>query len=551
MIATFSLEMKKVWLCTLVFACNSVMHAQSPYPNFDFETGTLAGWTGQTGSCCPVFMQNAGFLSTRHAVMSGNGTDPYSNGMLPVVSPGGNYSLRLGNDSIHSEAERVSYELLVDAAAPLVVVQYAVVLEYPSGHPPAKQPRFELTVRDTTGMALPCGSYNVISASQIPGFIPVGDYRIKPWSDITLDLRPYAGKRVVIDIATGDCGMGGHFGYAYVDGYATAAAIATEGCNPDGTVTLTAPPGFGYAWSTGHTTQQVTLSHYNGGQAIGVSLHSHTGCFTQLDTLLPSFLPTASFSHAPRCDLGVDFTDLSTSGSPVSNRKWEFGDAHLSTAVNPTHQYMQPGTYPVTLTVHSGYCRSSKTINVPVEMAVRAGFKTDPGMICTGLPVQFHDLSTASRGVISSWYWEFGDFSQSGSRDPSHVYLHSGEYPVSLFVTTDESCTDRAEMAVRVYEGDSCVSPGGQVYIPNSFTPNGDGLNDHFMAVAQDAEITAFEIRDRWGRMVYEGNGSAARWDGRLRNGRSAPDGVYTYLIAARLTDGTLRQISGFVLLLH
>jgi hypothetical protein len=65
--------------------------------------------------------------------MSGNATDPYSMGMLPVVDPGGLFSVRFGMDSAGSQAERRSYTFTVQPESPFFVYRYAVVFELPPG----------------------------------------------------------------------------------------------------------------------------------------------------------------------------------------------------------------------------------------------------------------------------------------------------------------------------------------------------------------------------------------------------------------------------------
>jgi gliding motility-associated-like protein len=171
--------------------------------------------------------------------------------------------------------------------------------------------------------------------------------------------------------------------------------------------------------------------------------------------------------------------------------------------------------------------------------------------LCVGEPMRFQDLSVATEGQVSAHYWEFGDLSQSTEGHPTHVYIHPGMYPVSLFVTTTQGCTSTAHKNLVVLAEDSCATPGGQVFLPNTFTPNGDGLNDRFHAVTNGAVVTGMEIYDRWGRAVFRAINGNPVWDGRLKNGRPARDGVYTYKLSARLPDGDLRQITGFVLLLH
>src|SRR6185436_18417829 len=191
------------------------MHAQqtSICTNSDFELADFSYWTGSTGTCCPVNANIPGIVTGRHTIMSGSGEDPISLGLIPFVPPGGgNYTARLGNGHTGAEAEQLSYAFTVSPDNALFVYRYAVVLEDP-GHSPADQPRFSIRVFDQTGMAITCGTYDVVSSANIPGFINNGTIRIKPWATVGIELSSYVGQTVTIEFTTADCALGGHFGY--------------------------------------------------------------------------------------------------------------------------------------------------------------------------------------------------------------------------------------------------------------------------------------------------------------------------------------------------
>ena len=71
------------------------------------------------------------------------------------------------------------------------------------------------------------------------------------------------------------------------------------------------------------------------------------------------------------------------------------------------------------------------------------------------------------------------------------------------------------------------------LYIPNVFTPNGDGKNDYFEIGGADNPCTDFNkltIYNRWGKKVFEAEGSQLRWDGTV-NGNRLTEGVYFYVL--------------------
>ncbi len=128
--------------------------------------------------------------------------DPFSNGTVPVVAPGGTYSARLGNSNVNAQAERLTYSFLVDASNALFIYRYAVVFEDPN-HTAADQPRFQINVYDQGGAAIPCGTYEVVSSADIPGFetyvTPVGDViHYTNWTSVAIDLTAYIGQTVQV-----------------------------------------------------------------------------------------------------------------------------------------------------------------------------------------------------------------------------------------------------------------------------------------------------------------------------------------------------------------
>ncbi len=94
------------------------------------------------------------------------------------------------------------------------------------------------------------------------------------------------------------------------------------------------------------------------------------------------------------------------------------------------------------------------------------------------------------------------------------------------------------------------------VYIPNVFSPNSDGINDVFTifgAIPNVQRVSSFRIFDRWGNLVYEQkdflpNDESAGWDGRV-NGAFAPNGVYIYVAEVVFFDDEIKEYSGDVML--
>jgi gliding motility-associated-like protein len=76
-----------------------------------------------------------------------------------------------------------------------------------------------------------------------------------------------------------------------------------------------------------------------------------------------------------------------------------------------------------------------------------------------------------------------------------------------------------------------------EIYIPNTFTPNGDGKNEWFKAYGNVIAGITMKVFNQWGELIFETKDLATGWDG-THKGKRQPPGVYYYVIRIRLTDG-------------
>lgn len=233
-------------------------------PNINFENGNLSNWLFYTGNCCPIYANTqTSAIVGRHTLTSGSGTDPYGN--FPIVAPNsGSYSLKLGNNSTSHQAEKARYFIKVpdNNNNYKLIFRYAVVLENPD-HNPSEQPRFDVRAYDSaTNEPVTCVQFSFVASSNLPGFnlyTRFGDsIYYKSWSTASLDLKGYSGRTIAVDFASGDCSIGGHFGYGYVDVNCGLFEIETISCKGMDSSTLTGPPGFmAYTWYDSAFTTQI------------------------------------------------------------------------------------------------------------------------------------------------------------------------------------------------------------------------------------------------------------------------------------------------------
>jgi PKD repeat protein len=176
-----------------------------------------------------------------------------------------------------------------------------------------------------------------------------------------------------------------------------------------------------------------TLYGYTDDDIYAVSLtvidsHGCSDTQTRENGITSNGEPTADFSaNVTSCcnPLTVQFSDMSMPGDyPIISRYWVFGDGYTSASQNPIHTYDTPGTYTVSLTVTDshGYSDSKVMENyITSNEGPMADFSAsvspyDPATVL------FTDLSTPGDNPIVTWFWDFGDGSNSTVRNPSHIY---------------------------------------------------------------------------------------------------------------------------------
>jgi PKD repeat protein len=456
--------MKNLFLFFSVLFSSFVSYSQCG--NTDFELGNFTGWSGRLGNCCPINLTTNGLGGTRQVIMT-QGIDPHSCGGLRTVYQGV-YSARLGNDRVGAQAEGLSYTFTVTPATTIIRYAYAVVFQNPN-HQPNEQPRFQSRVRLANGNIIPCTDYVVTAASGLPGFqyctpIPPDTSFVawRDWTEVAVDLTSYVGQTVRLEFETGDCALGGHYGYAYIDAVQCGKTDThVTFCENDTTLTLTALGGFSsYHWQNGSTTQTTTINPqlYD---TISCVVTTFTGCQLTLNYILDMTPGHPNFTYTPSCSGLVQFTNLSNASYSPINYLWAFPDGTTSTLENPSHLFT-PGDYPVNLYISSNLgCGRDTTITIHINPSPPPSF-TAPN-VCIGNPTQFINTTSSIPGYSISYLWDFGDNGSSIQTNPTHTYLSVGTYNVTLNATVvGTGCSGSIQSQVTVYQ--TPTIQGGIIY---------------------------------------------------------------------------------------
>ena len=140
----------------------------------------------------------------------------------------------------------------------------------------------------------------------------------------------------------------------------------------------------------------------------------------------------------------ISFTNTSV-GPGLLSYSWNFGDAGTSALQNPTHTFLSPGTFTVTLiTSSSSGCVDTIRNNVTITNNTTA-FNA-PDSVCVNTPVNFQNVSVPSP---ASSFWDFGDASTSTAINPVKTYVTPGLYDIKL-INTYANCQDSAFKTIRI-----------------------------------------------------------------------------------------------------
>jgi gliding motility-associated-like protein len=131
-----------------------------------------------------------------------------------------------------------------------------------------------------------------------------------------------------------------------------------------------------------------------------------------------------------------------------------------------------------------------------------------------------------------AWSWYFGDGYTSGEPYIAHTYEEGGTFPVTLSVWNEHGCTDsRADVVT--------VEDIFNIYVPNTFTPDDDGINEYFlpqMSGKAFIEKYLFQVIDRWGTVIFETTDPEEPWLGDTREGEYySKDEAYNWQVIVQL----------------
>jgi gliding motility-associated-like protein len=334
-------------------------------------------------------------------------------------------------------------------------------------------------------------------------------------------------------------------------------------------------PPYATSWSTGSTTNPTDLpTNGNKQETIVYYVEITDGCgfvypdsvvmvvnqTLAIDTMLsfPSSacLPTGAasgFASGLTTVLGQPYYNWTGPGNPGTFDV----DASVITDV-PTGWYY--------FTVTDDVCTETDSVFIDIENPPVANLSANITSGCTPVSVTF----TNSSQNTTSYEWDFGNgnsYTVNNAASQNETFTNSSV--VMLVAFDNNNCSDTAYVAIQVIpcgctspnainynplatiDDGSCIFPEPTVFVPNVFTPNGDGDNDLFVLTTTNATNIELTILNRWGNVMYEASGLNPAWDGKTADGNNANEGTYFHKYRVEGYEGVFLEGHGFLQLIR
>jgi len=261
-------------------------------------------------------------------------------------------------------------------------------------------------------------------------------------------------------------------------------------------------------------------------------------CYTAVEKEITVFAnPIANFTSDQVCiDDTVNFINTSDVPAGLSSSIWRIGSQTFET-FNFDYKFFELGEYSIELSItDNNGCSDRQALTYSLLEPPRVDFyfepehptTLDPEVTFVNISVTGDALWTVDRDtILSDW-------------QPIFMFDSAGWHTVNLLVVDEQGCIDSISKNVLV-ESEIIF------YLPNSFSPDGDGLNDTFGMKAFNVEryqSYQFEVYNRWGEIMFSSNNPENQWDGNTTKGTNAIMGQYSWSL--KLTDELGKEVRSF-----
>jgi gliding motility-associated-like protein len=290
-----------------------------------------------------------------------------------------------------------------------------------------------------------------------------------------------------------------------------------------------------YFWNTGDTSAAISIKI--GGSYFLQAEDRFTRCKSPLSEAIAvtvNPIPNLSINVS---DTLVCFgeTALLEANSTDQNIRYRWSTGDTLSFIN----VISGGSYEVS-TVNSFGCRSIASRFISQAKPINCMFSASPTNGSAPLAVNLQNLSSPS-----SFLWYLGDSVFSTLLSPELIIGQAGSYAIRLVCLNDNGCADTSSYQYVVVSDDLLF------YVPNAFSPNGDGANDIWRVFGRGIRFFNVKIFNRFGEKVFESLDPEMGWDGSYKN-EKLPTGVYVYeLTISGFRDETFTKNKGSITIIH
>ena len=275
-------------------------------------------------------------------------------------------------------------------------------------------------------------------------------------------------------------------------------------------------------------------------------------CQTDLASIQVDILPVPIAAIDLVGNLGCTPAEVTLSSASIGSASctWILWNGDVVNDCAPiTQVFEQAGVYNVTLIVDAGNGCGADTLEalglIRVYQQPVADFDHLPEGVNTLDPVvQFNNTSTDAE----SFLWDIAGLANTTDVNTSYRFpsVLGDEYTVCLIAVASANCLDTLCRSIVIEDAPA-------VYVPNSFTPDGSGINDIFkpIVLGVDRRFYRFDIFDRWGQPLFSTEDPDAAWNGLFSNGTEVPTGVYVWKLVAKdqYSGARIEQVGSVTLL--
>ena len=310
-----------------------------------------------------------------------------------------------------------------------------------------------------------------------------------------------------------------------------------------------------YTWSGPYyylsPNQNVWFPTYNMQQAgiYTLSVTDQLGCkndttlFIGIDPLPEGNLISDNTNKycAPYC---ATFKLNNISTVPILSTEWTIKN---QTITGPSFNYCVPKAGMQTVLgsfTNAAGCVSSQSLDIIANPRPEGDFFIQPEKPVENVDiVYFNNLSKGEK--MNKWNWYFIDNYGyiSSEKNTSYIFQDASQYRVAMVVTNVWGCSDTVVKSI-------VVSSDVKIFVPDAFTPNGDGINDTFQPKGRGIDKYDLTVYDRWGGKIFRSDDFFEGWDGNL-NGSACSDDVYAWRITYTDVNAQIKELTGHVTLIR